>query len=106
MNMEGLRPTMIEQEIKRPVEAVQPTRVLQRYRQPDWELTDRQRLDKVRRELAGLPIINVITPEKQAEAAPPEQKTMGEAFMDLLLGFIGLTLTKTGEFMESFGEKK
>ena len=105
MNMEGLRPTIIEQEIKRPVEASRP-RVLQPYRQPDWELTDRQRLDKVRGQLAGLSIVNVITPEKQAEAAPPEQKTMGEAFMDLLLGFIGLTLTKTGEFMESFGEKK
>ena len=97
---------MIEQEFKRPMEAPRPTRVLQPYRQPDWELTDRQRLEKVRGQLAGLPIINVITPEKQAEAAPPEQKTMGEAFMDLLLGFIGLTLTKTGEFMESFGEKK
>ena len=97
---------MIEQEIKRPVEAVQPTRVLQRYRQPDWELTDRQRLDKVRRELAGLPIINVITPEKQAEAAPPEQKTMGEAFMDLLLGFIGLTLTRPGNLWNPLEKKK
>ena len=105
MNMERLRPTIIEQEIKRPIEAPRP-RVLQPYRQPDWELTDRQRLEKVREQLAGLSIINVITPEKQVGVVPLEDKTMGEGFMDLLLGFIGLTLTKTGEFMESFGEKK
>jgi hypothetical protein len=94
---------MIEQEIKRPIFTEQP-RVLPRYKATDFELTERQRLDKVRRELAALPV--VLVAEKQAEEVQQEPKTMGEAFMDLLLGFIGLTLTKTGEFMESFGEKK
>jgi hypothetical protein len=63
-------------------------------------------LERVRRELATFPIINIIVPGKPAEAAQQEPETMGEAFLDLLFGFIGLALSKTGDLVESLGDKK
>ena len=50
-------------------------------------------------------MVKVVAPVQQAETTYQEPETMGEAFLDLLFGFIGLTLFKTGEFMESFGKK-
>ena len=56
-------------------------------------------------EIVVVPMVNVVAPVQQAETTYQEPETMGEAFLDLLFGFIGLTLFKTGEFMELFGKK-
>jgi hypothetical protein len=108
MNNEFLRGSGIEQGFSRPV-FDEPRGVLPRYNEADFAMDDMRQLAVVRDELgeiAVVPIVNVIAPIQQAEVARQEPKTMGEAFFDLLLGFIGISLIKSGEFMESFGEKK
>ena len=93
----------IVDQIRQPLLVEEP-KALRRYNEADFELTELQRLDRVRRELAALPI--VIVPVNPAKVVRQEPKTVGEAFLDLLFGFVGLVLIKTGEFMESFDEKK
>ena len=108
MNNELLRGTAVEQFVNRPVFPGQ-SRMLQRYDEADYALDDMRQLAIVRDqlgEIAVVPIVNVIAPVQQAEVTRKEPETLGEAFLDLLFGFIGIALIKSGEFMESFGEKK
>ena len=78
-------------------ERAEPTRV---YTDADFELTNAQRLAKVRQELAVVPVLGVIVPAEQKVVEEPQKpKTFG----DLLLMLVGSLLYKTGEFMESFG---
>jgi hypothetical protein len=105
---EFFRGSGIEQGFSRPV-FDEPRGLLPRYDESDFAMDDMRQLAIVRDELgeiAVVPMVNIIVPAQQVQEARQEPKTMGEAFFDLLLGFIGLALIKSGDFLESLGEKK
>jgi hypothetical protein len=105
MNKEGFRPLIIDREPIAKPEVQNERQVLRQYSDANFALQDSKRLQEVRRDIAVLPVINVIVPVKQQEVVQQEPKTLGEVVLDLLVGLAGLALVKTGEFFESFGEK-
>jgi hypothetical protein len=62
---------------------------------------EQKQLVSVREELAGMPVIMIVAPVEQAKQAEAEEKTLGGAFVEWILGGIGLLFWTAGETLES-----